>query len=135
MSALLIENWKDHSWFRVKLSFWFKKSGEGLRPILLYKYKVQIASKYFPVENIASQVQSTFSGDNGQMLLKQWSVPTAQIKDKKSSNRCWWETGIGIGLKVHSQHIFVYSRTLYFGTDWTSLRPCRDQTDDFINKE
>ena len=25
---------------------------------------------------------------------------------------------------------FIYSRTLYFGTDWTSLRPCRDQTDD-----
>ena len=45
---------------------------------------MQIASKYFPVENIASQVQSTFSGDNGQMLLKQWSVPTAQIKDKKA---------------------------------------------------
>ena len=66
------------------LAFDLKKSGEGLRPILMYKYKVQIASKYFPVENIASQVQSTFSGDNGQMLLKQWSVPTAQIKDKKA---------------------------------------------------
>ena len=28
-----------------------------------------------------------------------------------------------------------YSRTLYFGPDWSSLRPCRGQTDDLINKE
>ena len=28
----------------------------------------------------------------------------------------------------------TYSRTLYFGTDWLSLGPCRGQTDDLINK-
>ena len=28
-----------------------------------------------------------------------------------------------------------YSRTLYFGPDSSSLRPCRGQSDDLINKE
>ena len=28
----------------------------------------------------------------------------------------------------------VYSRTLYFGPKWSSLGPCSDQTNDFINK-
>ena len=50
------------------------------------------------------------------------------------------------GIETKSYFIFIksrsgkiskftkYSRTLYFGPDWSSLRPCRGQSDDLIKK-